>query len=311
MKQEVNETGSERLEIKDLKTFLCVAEAGSIRGAASALSVGQSAVSRRIQKAEEAFGVSLFERKSDGVRLTPPGRNIIHGVRSILTQFASLTTLAQASAISADGELRLGTTETLGSVGLQHLMTLFTDNHKGVRLSFVDSDQSTLFQLLSDRRVDVGVVCGDPVWPPGDTMPLFRKKIFLVVPSSHALSDRPKVGWEDLSELDFIVTIIGSGPTIRDHLIRRMSRVGKSVKITEVSVFPESLLSLVQMGVGATILAEDAIEPQRSGISFIPIEGEETEIQISAYWLPQNDNPALRRFLSLARIEAVRNGLLS
>ena len=311
MAEYAQKNSSERLEIKDLRTFLSVAEAGSIRGAAQNLAVGQSAVSRRIQKVEETFGVSLFERKPTGVRLTPPGRKVIHGVRSILTQFTSLATLAQASAISAEGELRLGTTEAFASAGLQHLMASFSANHKSVSFSFTDADQSTLFQLLSDRRVDVGLVCGEPFWPPGDTMPLFRKKIFLVVPSSHAMSDRSYVGWEDLSALDFIVTAVGSGPTTRDHLVRRMSRVGKSVKITAANVFPDSLFSLVQIGMGVTISAEDAAEPHRSGISFIPIQGEETEILISAYWLPQNDNPALRRFLSLARIEARRNGLLS
>ena len=58
------------IEIKDLHTFLLVAEIGSFRGAAAELKVEPSAISRRMRSLEDRLGASLFERNRSGVRLT-------------------------------------------------------------------------------------------------------------------------------------------------------------------------------------------------------------------------------------------------
>lgn len=53
----------QHLEIYDVETVLAVAESGSFRKAGKLLGIGQSAVTRRIQRLEDALGVSVFERK--------------------------------------------------------------------------------------------------------------------------------------------------------------------------------------------------------------------------------------------------------
>ena len=56
-----------QIEIYDIQIVLAVAELGSFRKAAGILRLGQSAVSRRVQKLEDNIGVSIFERNSMGV----------------------------------------------------------------------------------------------------------------------------------------------------------------------------------------------------------------------------------------------------
>ncbi|MDA4847863.1 helix-turn-helix domain-containing protein [Hoeflea poritis] len=63
-----------KLQTKQLLDVVTVAESGSIRRAANRIGVGQSAVSRRIQKLEDYLGVSLFERHASGAQLTQAGR---------------------------------------------------------------------------------------------------------------------------------------------------------------------------------------------------------------------------------------------
>ena len=76
-------------ELQDLAVVMEVARAGSFRGAAHALGVEPSAVSRRIRTLEDRLGASLFERLRSGVRATDAGRQFHDEVRAILARLDS------------------------------------------------------------------------------------------------------------------------------------------------------------------------------------------------------------------------------
>ena len=75
------------LSMHDLEIILAVAEAGSFRRAALQMGKGQSAVSRRIQRLEDEFGASIFERRSTGARLTNAGVLFVESSRRILREY--------------------------------------------------------------------------------------------------------------------------------------------------------------------------------------------------------------------------------
>ena len=66
-----------RMNLCDLGAVISVAETGSFHKAAHALSIGQSAISRRIARLEDALGVSLFERRPSGTKLTNAGTHFV------------------------------------------------------------------------------------------------------------------------------------------------------------------------------------------------------------------------------------------
>ncbi|MGB1960803.1 MAG: LysR family transcriptional regulator, partial [Candidatus Puniceispirillaceae bacterium] len=61
------------MDIKQLKTFICVAETGSLSAASDRLRLAQPALSRHIKLLEHEIGVQLFERHVKGMTLTEPG----------------------------------------------------------------------------------------------------------------------------------------------------------------------------------------------------------------------------------------------
>ena len=67
-------------------------------------------------------------------------------------------------------------------------------------------------------------------------------------------------------------------------------------------------MHLVGMGLGVSLTSEATIATPFPKVVFRPIAGDGELIQFSAAWLPHNDNPALRRFLSQARVASRRNG---
>ena len=69
----------------------------------------------------------------------------------------------------------------------------------------------------------------------------------------------------------------------------------------KLNVGRDTLMHLVAMGLGVSLTTEATIATPFPKVVFRPMAGDDELLQFSAAWLPHNDNPALRRFLSLAR----------
>jgi len=91
----------------------------------------------------------------------------------------------------------------------------------------------------------------------------------------------------------------GSGNGLRDYLEGREVGLSGCYQVQEHDLSPQSLLPLVALGLGVTPVCETRATASVPGLVFRPITGE--SISFSAVWSPQNDNPALRLFLSMAR----------
>src|SRR6478609_1260012 len=69
-----------------LRTFLAVAESGSMHAASNVLHLSQSAISRQILILEEDIGASLFERRARGVTLTSAGEIFVRYARDAMSE---------------------------------------------------------------------------------------------------------------------------------------------------------------------------------------------------------------------------------
>ena len=84
------------MDLKRLRTFVAVAEQGTVSKAAQVLNITQPALSRQIASLEHEFGFALFERCGRRVQLTPRGEQLLADCRSILACATSLAERAQA-----------------------------------------------------------------------------------------------------------------------------------------------------------------------------------------------------------------------
>lgn len=151
-----------QVEISHLRTFVTVADLGSITGAAGRLACVQSNVTARVRQLEEYLGERLFVRSRRGVALTEAGARLYPRARDILDRVDALRTLDPASA--AYGTLRLGVVETVAALDLP--LTLATLRRKYPDLSVELSTGTTqeLLRSIRDLRLDVAIVSG----PAGD-----------------------------------------------------------------------------------------------------------------------------------------------
>jgi DNA-binding transcriptional LysR family regulator len=95
----------------DLRVFLAVAEAGSLRRAARALRIGQPTVARHLRQLEQSLGGRLFERTPDGHRLTRDGQDLLPLAQRMADSASAIDRRRASFGDDADAAIRIVTNE--------------------------------------------------------------------------------------------------------------------------------------------------------------------------------------------------------
>lgn len=148
------------MDLKRLRTFVTVAEHGTVSKAAEMLNITQPALSRQIGGLEHEFGFELFERSGRRLVLTPRGEQLLSDCRSILARVASLGERAQA--------LRRGDIKVLKVAGsaltiealFPSFLHLYAERVPSVRVALVEADAAEHLTLLErgDVHLTVNVI---------------------------------------------------------------------------------------------------------------------------------------------------------
>ena len=189
---------------------------------------------------------------------------------------------------------------SLSCGALRNIIADYATKHPEVELAFVESERGEFLTLLSHRLPDV-VVSGAFADIHGDSALLVEEPIYIALPEGHALAERRRLVWEGVREAHFLVSATEPGPEIHEYLIRRLVGSGRRPNVTRHRVGREGIMNLVGLGLGVNLVAEHWCGVSYPGVTFWPV-GETGEcVRFSFVWRPEKDNPALRRFVSLAR----------
>ncbi|WP_413993276.1 LysR family transcriptional regulator [Labrys okinawensis] len=287
------------IEFRHLRYFLAAAEQGSFRKAGRALGVQVSTISRRIGDLEDNLGASLFHRHSAGARLTFAGQRFLQRAREIDRQIGESGDDIAMIGRAEMGVVRIGIFSSLSSGFLPDLLRQYDQSHAAVQMELVDGNPADHVSAIRQLELDIAFVTGTRDWPDCDSEHFWSERVFAVLPEAHPLSRKTALTWHDLAGEMFIVSDVPPGQEIHDYLVQRLATLGHHPNIQSQQVDRHNLLSLVAIGRGLTVTSEATIATQVPDICYRPIKGE--VLPFSAVWSPKNDNPALRRLLSLAK----------
>ena len=292
------------MDFFDLRAVTCVAEAGSFHKAAKALSIGQSAVSRRVARLEDLLGVSLFERHPRGARLTHAGARFVEQMRPVFKDLGVAFETAQTAGVAGNGHLRIGLIASLSKGIVREVIEAFAADHTDIDVYFTEADRSHLMTMLCHRTIDAIYFAGEPESASDDGLKLVEENIFLAVQADGPLAGWDRLKWEDVATSTFVVSTREPGPEIHDYIIRRVSDLGRPAKVRRHRLSREGIMNLVGLGFGVSLVADHWRGVRYPNVAFVPVGGEEERVPFSLVWRAENDNPALRRFVSLARTHA-------
>ncbi len=296
------------IELSSIKLAMQVSEHLSIRRTATHVGLQSSTVSRRIRALEDKLGVSLFERYNGGVRLTAAGQRFMDRAEVALSSLDYAIKSAAVAGRGAEGRLRIGIFSSLASHFPRAALATFLGRHPNVDVEVIEGAPRVHLAKVRDRRLDVALVTGTPTINDLDVEEFWRERVYVALPADHALACRPAVIWADLRHEHFIVSGQEPGPEIHDYIIRRLAELGHHPSVVRCEAGRENLMHLVALGFGLSLTSEATIATKYPSITFRPISSSDDILPFSAVWCPENDNPALRRFLSLMRSMASQGG---
>ena len=136
---------------------------------------------------------------------------------------------------------------------------------------------------------------------------LAEEPIYVALHEDDPLSNQAQLSWDDVREARFLVSTAEPGPEIHHYLIRRLADLGRRPRVARHRLGREGIMNLVGLRLGVSLVAEHWCGVSYPGVVFRPVGEEDERVRFSLVWRPENDNPALRRFVSLARVHAKRN----
>lgn len=257
-------------DLADLRAFLAVADLGSFRAASEALHLSQSALSRRVDKLEDALGVALFTRSTRKVELTTVGRAFVHKARNVLNELDSALLGIQDVAERLSGEVTLACVPS--AVG-NFLPSVFDEYHRRyprIRIRLLDEASSDVLLAVTRGDADFGVTYIGTQEADIDFLPLMEEAFVLACPVGHPLNKRNKVAWADLGDHNYIALAQGSGNRFLIDQALARSPV-RPRWFCEVGHVP-ALVSLVTAGLGIGVVPRMALPPDgREGLAAVSL----------------------------------------
>lgn len=188
------------MEIRNLVTFIEVANLQNFTQASKVLGYSQSNISAQIRQLEEELGVVLFERMARGVHLTQYGQELLPIARDVVALSNQMGRFVQTES-EIEGVLRVGVVESIFHACFEDLIINFSKRFPKVKLELTVDGTMQLQELVQKNQLDVACIINDLLPKSKWNRYYDRKaKILLVARKEHPLARGDSITLEDLRQ---------------------------------------------------------------------------------------------------------------
>ncbi|HEX7308210.1 LysR family transcriptional regulator [Lentzea sp.] len=279
----------------NLRVLCQISESGSFTAAAAQLGYTQSAVSRQAVALERGAGVTLFERRQDGVRLTPAGLTLLRHARTIL---ASVD--AAGRDLSGDPRaevVRLGVILSAGPVVLPAALARLTAAAPWIRVTTREGTTPGLARALRTGSIDLAVLTSRPPHrPPDGESPRLHVttvqdvELLVAASATGTFAGRTSVHVDELVDAPWIST----PGTTSEPLLGVWPGLPGRPRIVHSARDWLTKLHLVAGGFGVTTVPEQLTPVLPDGVSTLRVQGAPPEVRrVLVARLPGPVSPAV------------------
>lgn len=260
-----------RIDLKLLRYFLTVAEELHFGRAAVKLNMSQPPLSIHIKELEQQLGVLLFVRDSRSVALTHAGRVLMEEARRLVASANQALARVEQIGRGEAGRVELGIVGTAMWGRMRPLMHRFLKDNPKVDVTFREKSPGLQMALLERRELDAGIWRMATSVPERFTSSRLHQAAFLIaMPDDHPLTAFSKVPLDALRN-EFFVTL----PSVHSDwafLQIVCQKAGFTPLIIREVVEPQTVLAMVSMGIGITLMADSYAQMNWPGVAFRPLE---------------------------------------
>lgn len=271
--------------LRQIASFLAVAEASSFRRAAERERVSQPTLTNQVLALEAAIGLQLFERSRAGTVLTATARELLPDARRLLEQYQALLDRAESVSRGPSGTYRLGVTPTLGPYFLPHVLPAIHRRYGALKFYVREDAPRDLESGLIDGRHDL-ILAPLPLDESRLTVtPLFHEPVRLVMSSGHLLADKPRIERDDLAGES--VLAIEEHHHFHRQIQQLCDRLGAHVLRDYEGTSLDTLRHMVVMGLGIAFLPALYVQSEihrPSELRVTTVHGEKIERTHAIAW---------------------------
>lgn len=252
-----------------LQTFVVAAEELHFATAAERLHLDPSSVSRRVKQLEQRAGLTLFDRSTRNVELTPAGAALLTVARPALDRLGDVDRMIESLRRVERSTVSVGLIAHAADVRLLERLTAGASGF-GIELATSEWGFDDPSAGVRDARSDLGIIF-EPITPDRLIIqPLFRVPRIAFVPTGHRLADRQEVAMAELLDEPWVKPS-SSDQVFVDYWMAMEHRGGREPLVATVGTTAEAGLLAIMSGRCISIGATARTDFRSDGVVGIPI----------------------------------------
>lgn len=289
------------MDLRRIRYFIAVAEERSFTRAADRLHISQPPLSQNVKALEEEIGVQLLVRDHRGVKPTDAGLVFLRQARHILGAVRHAVDETVRVAAGTSGTVRIGAVTSA-------LFRLFPPVYAALRLKLPDAEvamiestsQQQIAQIMRDD-LDLAIVHG-PVDAPGLRVDkLCAERMCAVLPRTHALAGSRPIALSALAGEDFVLFSREQSPGFFDSIAAMCVRAGFSPLVRHTAREAQTIVRLVGLGLGVSLVSEALETPQSANVCFRRLHDPTDAIEYCLVSKPDSASELVQRAAGIIR----------
>jgi DNA-binding transcriptional LysR family regulator len=243
------------MNLRHLRTFLAIADAGGVRRAATRINLSQPATSRQIHALEAELGVQLFDRIGRRVQLTSAGEDLLQRSRRLLRDAEAISERARALKSGHTGVLRVGATPQLIESMMVGFLARHRRRHPGVEVQLIEDGGIRLPMRLERGDVHLAIM------PEGngrfERRLLYPIYVLAVMARSHPLKRRTMLDVLDLEGEPLLLLTRAFGAREWFSVACQAAHIRPDIAFE--SAAPQTVIALAAGGHGIAVVPQGAL----------------------------------------------------
>ncbi|HDZ81344.1 MAG TPA: LysR family transcriptional regulator [Roseobacter sp.] len=246
------------MNFKHLKYFVATADTGQVSRAARLLSISQSSVTGSVRELEAILGVTLFERRAQGMELTTAGREFLQVARDILEKVDAAYQIRRGTS-DISGTLKVAATYTVLGYFLPFHLGRMAQLYPHIDIQIVELNRQNIEEQLLHSQIDMAVALTSNIQREGiETLTLLKSPRRVWVPTGHVFCQGGEVSLQRIAEEPYVMlTVDEAAHSSMKYWNSHNAR--PNIKLRTSSV--EAVRSIVANDQGVTILSDMVYRP--------------------------------------------------
>lgn len=266
------------MEIRNLESFIQVAELGSFTKAAKNLGYTQSSISTQIRQLENELGIPLFERINHSVKLTEKGKEILNLTHQIFRTADAIKRTAD-NPLSLSGHIRIATAPSLCHWLFQNNFEQFHQLFPNIFLEIISTSTENMFHLLNSNEVDLVYTLDHHIYDRNYVI-AYEAPVacHFVCSAKHPLASESSVPLEKLIQQSFILTERSTSyqKLLDEYLISRSLEITPFLELSDTSLITQMLQKGSELSFLPDYVTEAAV--QENKLAYLHVPGLNVEI---------------------------------